>query len=121
MLIQTVYLPDAAIIVTTKEKLPLCVCVQGHTKGSHISLGLTRYPGEDPGGFVKDDDFCLRAVKEGFAALAIEQRAFGQCGGNEHGPAYGHAHMAALLLGRTLIGERVWDVMRAVDCIMEHF
>lgn len=104
-----------------EKKLPLCVCVQGHTKGSHISLGLTRYPGEDPSKFVKDDDFCLRAVKEGFAALAIEQRAFGQCGGNENGPACGHAHMAALLLGRTLIGERVWDVMRAVDCIMEHF
>lgn len=112
---------DLLLPKNQQEKRPLCVCVQGHTKGSHISLGQVRYPDEDKNKFVKDYDFCLRAVKEGFAALAIEQRAFGQCGGTEDGPACSHAHLAALLIGRTLIGERVWDVMRAVDCITENY
>ncbi|MDF2440591.1 MAG: hypothetical protein JWN98_1575 [Abditibacteriota bacterium] len=30
-----------------------------------------------------------------------------------------HASMAALLLGRTMIGERMWDVSRAIDAL-EH-
>ena len=30
-----------------------------------------------------------------------------------------HASMTALLLGRTMIGERVWDVSRAIDALEE--
>ena len=102
-------------------KLPLCACLQGHSKGSHISLGIPKYPGDEATISGGDRDFCVRAVAEGFAALAIEQRAFGQCGGTVHGPACERHAMTALLLGRTLIGERVWDVMRVLDAIEAHF
>ena len=102
-------------------KLPLCACLQGHSKGSHISLGIAKYPGDEEIMHGGDRDFCLRAVEEGFAALAIEQRAFGQCGGTVHGPACERPAMTSLLLGRTLIGSRVWDVMRVVDAIEAHF
>jgi len=102
-------------------KLPLCACLQGHSKGSHISLGIAKYPGDEEIMHGGDRDFCLRAVEEGFAALAIEQRAFGQCGGTVHGPACERPAMTSLLLGRTLIGSRVWDVMRVVDAIETHF
>lgn len=102
-------------------KLPLCATLQGHSKGAHISLGMPKYPGDEATISGGDRDFCVRAVAEGFAALAIEQRAFGQCGGTEHGPACERPAMTALLLGRTLIGERVWDVMRVVDAIEAHF
>lgn len=102
-------------------KLPLCVCLQGHSKGAHISLGLTKYPG-DENSFTEDDgDYCIRAAQEGFAALAIEQRGFGQCGGTEHGPACERPAMTALLMGRTLVGSRVWDVMRVLDAMEIHF
>lgn len=104
-----------------REKLPLCATLQGHSKGAHISLGVPKYPGDEDTIKGGDRDFCVRAVKEGFAALAIEQRAFGQCGGNEHGPACIRPAMEAILMGRTLIGERVWDVMRVVDAIEAHF
>ena len=102
-------------------KLPLCACLQGHSKGAHISLGLPTYPGDEATISGGDRDFCVRAAAEGFAALAIEQRAFGQCGGTEHGPACERPAMTAILLGRTLIGERVWDVMRVLDAIEAHF
>lgn len=101
--------------------LPLCACLQGHSKGSHISLGIAKYPGDEEiikGG---DRDFAVRAVKEGFAALAIEQRAFGICGGTEHGPACERPAMTAILMGRTLIGERIWDIMRILDAVEAHF
>ena len=68
-------------------RLPLCVCLQGHTKGAHVSLGITKYPGDEQFNTPDDQGFCIRAVAEGFAALAIEQRGFGACGGTPHGPA----------------------------------
>ena len=101
--------------------LPLCVCLQGHSKGSHISLGLPKFPGDEETIRGGDRDFAVRAVKEGFAALAIEQRAFGLCGGTENGPACERPAMTAILLGRTLVGERIWDVMRVLDAVETHF
>ena len=97
--------------------LPLCVCLQGHSSGAHISLGQPKYPGDEETIRGGDRDFAIRAVKEGFAALAIEQRAFGLCGGT----ACERPAMTALLLGRTLVGERVWDIMRALDAMETHF
>lgn len=104
-----------------KEILPLCVCLQGHSKGSHISLGMPIYPDDEETIKGGDRDFAVRAVKEGFAALAIEQRGFGKCGGTEHGPQCDVPQKTALMLGRTLIGERIWDVSRVLDAIEEHF
>lgn len=102
-------------------KLPLCACLQGHSKGAHISLGMPIYPGDEETISGGDRDFCIRAVKEGFAALAIEQRAFGQNGGTDKGPDCTRPVLTALLLGRTVIGERVWDIMRVLDAIETHF
>ncbi len=96
--------------------LPTVICMQGHSKGMHISLGRTKYPGEQVAG---DRDFCIRAVKEGFCAIALEQRNFGECGGDEKGPKCIEPSMTNLLIGRTTIGERVWDVMRLVDLLLD--
>ena len=112
---------DLLLPKTQTGKLPLCATLQGHSKGAHISLGMPKYPGDENTISGGDRDFCIRAVAEGFAALAIEQRAFGQCGGTEQGPACIRPAMEALLMGRTLIGERVWDIMRVVDAIEAHF
>ncbi|MBQ9921759.1 MAG: hypothetical protein IJO52_06210, partial [Clostridia bacterium] len=43
------------------EKPPVMICLQGHSKGMHISLGRTKYAGESIEG---DRDFCVRAIKE---------------------------------------------------------
>ena len=112
---------DLLLPAEQRGKLPLCVCLQGHSKGAHISLGLSKYPGDAELASEGDRDFCIRAVAEGFAALAIEQRGFGVCGGTERGPACERPAMTALMLGRTLIGERVWDVMRVLDAVETHF
>lgn len=102
-----------------KEPLPLVICLQGHSKGMHVSLGRTLFPGEDPND--ADRGFALQAVANGYCALAIEQRNFGECGGTPEGPDCYNSTMAALLLGRTTAAERVWDVMRAIDVVTEHF
>lgn len=96
------------------------ICLQGHSTGMHISVGIPKYPG-DAEDIAGDRDFALQAVSEGYAAFALEQRACGDNGGTEKGPACDHPMYTGLLLGRTLLGERVFDVMRLIDLIKTEF
>lgn len=102
------------------KKFPLIICLQGHSKGMHISLGRPLYEGDEET-IAGDRDFARQAVQRGYAALAIEQRGFGESGGTPEGPDCQQIAMQALLLGRTLIGERVWDVSRAIDVVGDLF
>ena len=103
---------------------PVVVCLQGHSTGMHISLGRPRYEGDEES-IAGDRDFALQAVRQGCAALVIEQRCFGEREQDRlphvvHADSRcHHAAMTALLLGRTMIGERVWDVSRAIDVLGE--
>lgn len=103
------------------EKPPVMICLQGHSKGMHISLGRPKYDGDEQMIKEGDRDFCLKTVREGFAAIALEQRNFGECGGSEVGPRCFESTLTALLMGRTTIGERVWDVSRLIDVLEENF
>ena len=102
-----------------EAKPPVMICLQGHSTGMHISLGRTKYPNDD-GAFEGDRDFALEAVRRGYCAVAMEQRCFGERGGTPRPDCYGTA-MAALLTGRTLLGGRVWDVMRLIDVLETEF
>ena len=103
---------------------PVVICLQGHSSGMHISLGRPKYEGDEES-IAGDRDFALQAVREGYAALVLEQRCFGER--EQARPPHvvhtdsrcHHATMTALLLGRTMIGERVWDVSRAIDALAE--
>lgn len=103
------------------EKPPVMICLQGHSMGMHISLGRPKYPGDEESINGGDRDFCVRAVKEGYAAIALEQRNFGECGGDERGTRCFESSMTALLMGRTTIGERVWDVSKLIDVLETEF
>lgn len=107
-----------------KGPFPVVICLQGHTPGMHISLNRRQSERDDEllnGG----RDFGIQAVREGYAALVMEQRCFGERKDGRppeiHDPEQlcGHASATALMLGRTMIGERVWDVSRAIDALGE--
>ena len=116
------YVPCSLLVPeNAKKPLPVAICLQGHSSGMHISLGIAKYPNDEET-IAGGRDFAIRAVKEGFCAIAMEQRYMGVCGGREDGnPACmgkaENASMGALLLGRTPIGERVWDISRLIDLI----
>jgi dienelactone hydrolase len=105
------------------EKLPLCICLQGHSTGMHNSVYMNydRTPmTEESKDYVADGDrgFCNRAVKEGYVAVCIEQRYMGLTGTYKEKPGCsGLQSMASLLMGRSGIGCRVWDVMRTIDAL----
>lgn len=103
------------------ENPPVIITLQGHSKGMHISLGKPKFEGDENSIKGGDRDFCVRALKEGFAAIALEQRSFGECGGTEKGPQCFESAMTALLMGRTTVGERVWDIMRLIDLLKSDF
>lgn len=96
-------------LLTPKGKpgpFPVMICLQGHKKkdGMLVSIGKVK----DNGG----RDIALQAIDHGWAALAIEQRCFGERLGDCQ-----RESLDALMLGKTLTGERVFDVMRAIDFI----
>lgn len=102
------------------EKPMPVICLQGHSKGMHISLNRPKFEGDEET-IAGGRDFAVQAVKEGYAAIALEQRAFGELGGTEKGPACALPAYTAILCGRTLLGERVFDTMRLVDVLFESF
>ena len=101
-------------------KLPMVICLQGHSKGMHISLGHPKYEGDEETMNGGDRDFARQIIARGQAALAIEQRAFGEAGGTPS-PACEQPAVQAIMLGRTLVGERCWDISRAIDAVEAYF
>lgn len=104
-----------------KAPYPVVICLQGHSSGMHISLGRPKFEGDEELISGGDRDFALQIVREGYAALALEQRGFGErrCNENVHKgyTTCEHSAMVASLLGRTFIRERAWDVSRAIDML----
>ncbi|MBE6688204.1 MAG: hypothetical protein E7588_02870 [Ruminococcaceae bacterium] len=103
-----------------KKPCPVVICLQGHSTGMHISLGIAKYPGDEAKISGGDRDFAIRAVKEGYAALVMEQRAFGECESDKKDHELGRCHliaMQAILVGRTVIGERALDISQAIDTL----
>lgn len=105
-----------------KEKHDVILCIQGHSSGMHVSLGRPKYPGDEEICFDQENDFAVQALKRGYAALCIEQRAFGERKSDKIDMLVtcNHPAMVALLLGRTFAGERVLDISRAIDAL-EYF
>src|SRR5947209_5676326 len=106
-----------------KPPFPSVIAVPGHGRGVDDIVGIDE-EGHDrtnkPG---YEHDFAIQAVEHGLAAFAIEPMGFGyrrdertRAKGPEASacqPAAG----SALLLGETMIGWRVWDVMRSIDWV----
>ena len=104
------------------ENPPVMICLQGHSTGMHISLGRAVHEGDENVISGGDRDFCVRAIKEGWAAIAVEQRGFGETRmwEVEGGGCY-ISSMTSIMMGRTTIGARVWDVSRLIDVLEASF
>jgi dienelactone hydrolase len=108
----------------SKPPYPAMVCVPGHGRGVDDIVGIDDQGCDrtDKDGY--QHDFAIQVVEHGMAAVAIEPMAFG-CRRDpltsKKGGLKGNACLpvagAALLFGQTMIGWRVWDVMRTIDWI----
>lgn len=100
---------------------PLILALHGHSTGVHTSMGREKYPIDS--GAIREQrcDIVRQGVLLGYCVLAVEHRGFGERGGDERGSQCTHIAMQALLLGRTLLGERVFDTMCVLDAICRDF
>ncbi len=102
---------------------PTAVCVPGHGRGVDDIVGIAENGKDRTGKPGYQHDFAIQVVEHGLAAVAIEPMAFGYRRDPitiAKGPAVTACQPAAgsaLLMGQTMIGWRVWDIMRAIDWI----
>ncbi len=102
---------------------PTVVCVPGHGRGVNDIVGIDKNGKDRTGKPGYQHDFAIQAVEHGLAAVAIEPMAFGYrrdpitIAKGSSATACQPAAGSALLMGQTMIGWRVWDVMRAIDWI----
>ena len=110
-----ILIPDGA-----KEKLPVVITLQGHASGFHNSIGEVKFDGDKEYQETRGK-FAVQAVKEGYIAVAIEQRGMGESRLNEKNRDGAQMCTAAadyaLILGRTQVGERVWDISKVIDAL----
>lgn len=118
------YFVPCYLLVPTgiEDKIPLTICLSGHGSGMHLALGVAKCEKD-----VKSLEewphraMAPRSLREGRAALVVEARSFGESSLKGIGTSCTEAAKIALLMGRTTIGERVWDAMRILDAVGEHF
>jgi len=108
---------------SAKTPAPAMICVPGHGRGVDDIVGIDEQGRDrtDKAGY--QHDFAIQVVEAGLAAVAIEPMGFG-CRRDPINAQKSLSQKAcdpvaggALMLGQTLIGWRVWDVMRTLDYI----
>src|SRR5712691_5744423 len=115
----------AYLLLPTNARTPAAtmICVPGHGRGVDDIVGIDEQGADriDKSGY--QHDFAIQVAEAGMAAVAIEPMGFG-CRRDPINAQKGLAQKAcdpvaggALMLGQTLIGWRVWDVMRTIDYI----
>ena len=113
------------LLTPAKPKPPYrtMICVPGHGRGVDDIVGIDDHGHDRANRDGYQHDFAIQVAEHGLAAVAIEPMAFG-CRRDPKTAKQGLGHSAcqpvagaALLLGQTMIGWRVYDVMRTIDWI----
>lgn len=96
------------------------IVLQGHSTGMHCSIGYDYDEIKQEGAPAEyndpDLDYANSCLKAGYAAICLEQRYFGNNSPNkDHRPDCYIPTANNFLVGRTTIGERVYDVDRVID------
>ena len=102
---------------------PAVVCVPGHGRGVDDIVGIDDKGQDRTVKVGYEYDYAIQVVEHGMAAVAIEPMAFG-CRRDARTKAQSLTASAcqpvagsALLLGQTIIGWRVYEIMRTIDWI----
>lgn len=112
-------------VLTPKSPGPhaTVLCLPGHGRGVDDIVGIDDKGSDRTTEAGYQHDFAIQVVEQGMAAIAIEPMSFGcrrdartKKGGLGRSSCMPNAG-AALLLGETMIGWRVYDVMRTIDFV----
>ena len=99
------------------------ICLQGHSSGMHISLGLDQAESTYLPRNGRELDIASQALAAGFGIICIEQYSLGMRQESELTKIAPHpcqdAAMQSILLGHTLTGIRVAESLRIVSFLRE--
>ena len=111
-----------SLFVPSKDAIPpLVIALHGHSTGVHTCLGRVKYSVDESAIKEQECDFARQAINNGYAVLTLEHRGFGERGGNEKGAKCSELALRSMMLGRTILGERVWDVQTALNSVIKNF
>ena len=101
-----------------KKPYRLFMCLQGHSTGMHTSIAVKWEDETQPLEVAGDRDFAIQCAKRGYASLCVEQRYFGERSMNTdtHKPGCQVPMLQNLMVGRTAIGYRVFEI----DCLIDY-
>ncbi|SHE98313.1 Abhydrolase family protein [Caldanaerobius fijiensis DSM 17918] len=112
-----------------EDRVPAVLALCGHGYGNKDIVGINEdgtdrdMPRPLPAGYHKD--FALELVRRGMVVIAPEPMGFGERREEEdiakgpHATSCRKASFYAMMMGKTLIGMRVWDTIRALDYLQE--
>ena len=113
------------LLTPTAGKAPhaAVICIPGHGRGVDDTVGIDEKGADRTVKVAYQYDYAVQVAEHGMAAVAIEPMGFGcrrdpatiakSLGASVCQPSAG----SALLLGQTMIGWRVYDIMRTIDWI----
>ncbi len=97
-----------------KGKAPAILALHGHGRGKVDVVGIVRDEIEYQRYIAPYNyDYAYQLAKRGYIVLAPDGRAFGEL--SKDGVSCDWAFKAAIMLGKTVVGMRVWDAMRSLD------
>ncbi len=103
-----------------KQPCGLAITPHGHSKNTELYAGIYSDGKERESGEVGERNVAVQAVKEGYFAIAPTTRGFGETRTSEDLKSDAISSCRILLLhdilvGRTPIGDRIWDVSKLID------
>ena len=103
---------------------PLVLTPHGHHH-PHLYAGIAHNPDEEAHLRDGERDVAVQAVEQGYLVIAPTTRAFGEtrAAADREQQAVSSCRlqlMHDLLLGRTPVGDRVWDMSRLIDWTLAH-
>lgn len=102
-------------------KLPVVITPHGHGKlGKKTYVGISESDADRKQMEEGERDIALQAVREGYIAIAPDMRGFASLRIKEDREKDANnscqtLQLRAYMFGRTLIGDRVWDISRLID------
>lgn len=101
-------------------KVPLMITPHGHGKNTESYAGVYHSEAEREEGEVGERNVAVQAVQHGFIGIAPTARGFGEtrtaAGKAKDATCSCHDLMIQdALLGRSPVGDRVWDIMKIID------
>lgn len=108
--------PAYLLIPKRGGEKPGVLALHGHGRGKDDVAGIYRNEVEYQRFIAPlNYDYGVRLAKRGYVVLAPDGRCFGELASDGVTCTWGFT--ASLLLGRTLVGLRVWDAMKAIDVL----